>query len=227
MLKIKLKYFIIPIVDLLGILLQSIMEIKTLTVGEMAENSYLFYNPDSLECIIIDPGDEADFISQEILNLKLTPLCIILTHGHYDHCLGCLELTLNFNIPIFLNSKDIFLYQKASQSAEYWSKTPSLKQPPTLPLNSQSINNLFTIIPTPGHTPGSVCLYSAPFLFTGDTLFSDAVGRTDLSYSSPSDLQASLKTLSKLPPETIIFPGHGDSTSLQEALENQKKGGQE
>lgn len=192
------------------------MEIKTLSVGELQTNCYLIYDQSSLDCFIIDPGEDADFITSQILELKLHPQAIILTHGHYDHCLGCLELKLNFNLPIYLNPKDSFLYQNANRSADHWSSTKALKQPPTQPLPA-TLNlgdETIKVISTPGHTPGSVSLYSAPHLFTGDTLFSDGVGRTDFSYSSSSDLKKSLKTLSNYPPNTIIYPGHGDNFLL-------------
>ena len=93
------------------------MEIKAISVGQLQTNCYLVWDEYSQECFVIDPGDDADFITTEILNLKLKPQAILLTHGHYDHCLACLELKLNFDIPIYLDPKDNFLYQNASKSA--------------------------------------------------------------------------------------------------------------
>jgi glyoxylase-like metal-dependent hydrolase (beta-lactamase superfamily II) len=189
------------------------MEIKSLSVGQLQTNCYLLWDESSSECFIIDPGDDADFITTQILELKLKPMASLLTHGHYDHCLACLELKLNFNIPIYLNPKDNFLYQNANKSAEHWSSIKALKQPHTLPLPKELKLGETTIrvISTPGHTPGSVCFSFANILFTGDTLFADGVGRTDFSYSSTSDLKKSLAKIHSYPPETLIYPGHEDT----------------
>jgi hydroxyacylglutathione hydrolase len=185
------------------------MEIKVLHVGQLQTNCYLVWN-ESTNCFIIDPGDEADFITEEILSLKLKPQAILLTHGHFDHCLACLELKLNFNLPIYLDPKDNFLYQKAAQSAGHWTSTKALKLPSTLPFPSSLKlgDETLKVISTPGHTPGSVCLYSAPHLLVGDTIFADGVGRTDFAYSSYSDLQKSLAKIHSFPDETFVYPGH-------------------
>ena len=154
------------------------MEIITLTVGDLATNCYLVTDEDTGETLIIDPGDEGDFISTTLLEKKLIPQAIILTHGHYDHCLACLELKLNFNIPIYLHQADLFLYQKAHLSAPFWSnKTPhrvipGLTRNPgllTLPpidhflTDNQTItfgNSLLQVLHTTGHTPGSCSFLS-------------------------------------------------------------------
>src|SRR3989344_9190729 len=220
------------------------LTVKTLTVGDLAANCYLVSSSDGgastdddsseveTGCVIIDPGDDADFISETITNQKLKPLAIILTHGHFDHVLGCLELKLNFALSIYLNEKDRKLYTSANQSAKHWLKKNTLKVPPIDQFIKEGDeikigNEKLKVIETPGHTPGSICLYSSPphnskfiihnsVLFTGDTLFKDAVGRTDLSYSSPSDLSKSLLKLKavscQLP--TVVYPGHGESTTL-------------
>ena len=186
------------------------MEIKSISVGELQTNCYLVINENTSDCLIIDPGEDADFITSEILSLKLKPQAILLTHGHYDHVLACLELKLNFNIPIYLDPKDRFLYEKAASSASHFSHSNALKQPATLPL-PKSITlgtSVLTVMPTPGHTPGSVCFYSAPHLFVGDIIFENGVGRTDFVYSSSSDLKRSISYIKSLPEETLIYPGH-------------------
>lgn len=200
------------------------METKTLKLGPLQTNCYLVWCPQTLETIIIDPADEADFITQEILSLKLKPKYIILTHGHFDHVLGVLELKLNFKLPILLHKKDLPLYKQAQKSAQYWLKMKVDPTPPPDKFIKQDDQIKFgeetlTVIETPGHSPGSICLYSSPHLFSGDTLFKNAIGRTDLSYSNPKDMRHSLKTLFKLPPNTKVYPGHEDSTTIaQESL---------
>ncbi|MBI2326309.1 MBL fold metallo-hydrolase [Candidatus Collierbacteria bacterium] len=219
--------------------------VKTLPVGDLTANCYLVSDGD--ECLIIDPGDDADFITETIANEKLTPTAIVLTHGHFDHVLGCLELKLNFDVPILLHEKDKKIYTSANQSAAHWLKKKTLKVPPIdqfikeadkIKVGAQTL----TVIETPGHTPGSICLYhplpplklrggerSSGVIFTGDTLFANAVGRTDLSYSSPSDLAKSLKKIRSLPSEPfplskgepkgviVVYPGHGESFILSES----------
>jgi len=199
------------------------LQYQTLILGELNTNCYLVWCDQTQETIIIDPADSGDLISEKILELKLDPQIIILTHGHYDHCLACLELKLNFNLPIFIHSQDLFLYQKANQSANYHGnfKSDPLPPPDNFLEDNQIINfgkETLTIIHTPGHTPGSICLHyqksNAPSLFSGDTLFANGIGRTDLSYSSPTDLQKSLEKILKLKTNTKVYPGHGPTTTI-------------
>jgi hydroxyacylglutathione hydrolase len=199
------------------------MEIKTLVLGPLQTNCYLAWCQKTLETVIIDPADEGDFITEEILRLKLKPKYIILTHGHFDHCLGVLELKLNFNIPILLHKKDFSLYKNTQKNAHYWLKrqvdpTPppdrSIKQNDQIKFGKESLK----VLDTPGHTLGSVCLYSPPTLFSGDTLFKNGIGRTDFKYSDPKQMITSLKTLTGFPPKTIVYSGHGEETTLQKEL---------
>ncbi len=191
------------------------MDIKTLSVGQMAANCYLISDSETNQTIIIDPGDEADFISNTILENKLEPTAIYLTHGHFDHCLACLELSLIYNIPIHLHPLDNFLYQSAHKSSEHWQKIKSLKLPPTLPYPDDLIFDL-KLIHTPGHTPGSICLYNDKFIITGDTIFADGIGDTSHRYSNPIDLNKSISKILSLPENLIIYSGHGSPTTIQE-----------
>lgn len=195
------------------------MKIETLVVGNLQTNCYLV--TDNLNnCIIIDPGDEADFISTTILENKLTPQAIFLTHGHYDHCLGNFELKLNFNIPIYIHQNDLFLYNKAHLSAKHFSAINIPKMP--------TINNFIydkqklicgcitiQVIHTPGHTPGSCCFLVGNNLFTGDTLFKSGPGDATRKYSSTEDIKRSTNKLHKYITNNkqykiTIFPGHED-----------------
>ncbi len=198
-------------------------EITTLVLGELDSNCYLVWCPETLETIIIDPADDGSFISERILELKLKPLCMVFTHGHFDHVLGSLELRLNFDLPIFLHKDDQFLIKDAQRSARYW-----LKKQEIAPVPSQVSfvdegktldfgNCQLEVIETPGHTPGGISLVSKgskSIIFTGDTLFKDAVGRTDFKYSKPLDMEKSLQKLFSFPKETICYPGHGEVTTI-------------
>lgn len=201
------------------------LQVEILVLGQLDTNCYIPWCKETRECIIIDPADAAEYITQTILDLQLTPLCIVFTHGHFDHVLGSLELQLNFDIPIFMHNADISILKNAQKSAKYWlkqevdpvpSKTLSISQGGKLKIG----NSELIIFETPGHTPGSISLFAnepQPIMFTGDTLFKNGVGRTDFEYSSPKDLQNSIKKLFKeFPPETTCFPGHGETTTLAE-----------
>ena len=199
------------------------MEITCLTVGDLSTNCYLLTDEDTNESLIIDPGDEGDFISTTILEKRVKPKAIVFTHGHYDHCLAALELKLNFNIPIYIHPEDLFLYKKSHLSAKHFSHISIPKPPPADHFLTD--NDILTfghsqvkVLHTPGHTPGSICLFSPGTLFAGDTLFAEGIGRTDLSYSSLSDLKKSLQKISKLPTNTTIYPGHGNLSLLTNTL---------
>jgi len=227
------------------------IEVDTLVVGQMQTNCYLVSCQDysSLpadathqalqagkvkpyhECLIIDPGDEAEFISTQILSQKLKPVAIVLTHGHFDHVLGCLELQLNFQVPILINQKDEKLYLAANKSAAHWQGHPGDPVPKKLQYIKDGDEIKFgpeklVVLETPGHTPGSISLIAdsrqPPAVFTGDTLFADGVGDTSHSYSSFSDLQKSLKkiksTISNLKSNVTLYPGHGDKFNLSDQV---------
>lgn len=202
------------------------MEIQTFILGELQTNCYLSIDQNTNKCLIIDPADEANYISEQILRRNLKPVAILATHGHFDHILAANELQMAFNIPFYIHPKDLFLIKNLQKNASFWTKRKIVENSPSkisfFPKNFQFsiLNFKFKIITTPGHTPGSVCFYfpKEKILFTGDTLFAGGVGRTDLSYSSEKDLVSSLKKISKLPGETIIYPGHGESTTLSVAL---------
>lgn len=196
--------------------------IQSYCLGDLATNAYLVWNKKTLSATLIDPADSGDFLSEEILRHQLKLEKIVLTHGHFDHCLGLLEVKLNFpDTPVFMNSEDQFLIKNARQNAKHWLNrevdpvpVPSQDLARQIDIEMAGVN--FEIIPTPGHTPGSVSFYSADekLLFSGDTLFKQAVGRTDFSYSSPEDLNLSLKKLFVLPKETKVLSGHGEETTI-------------
>lgn len=201
------------------------MSYERLTLGGLDTNCYLIMDDETGQAVVIDPADEGEFISEKISRENLTLEKIILTHAHFDHILAILTLKLNFNAPILMHKKDLFLYKKAASSAKHWLN----RKIDPLPIPDQFINGgdqitvgstTLQVIETPGHTPGSISLYNKNkgILFTGDTLFKNAVGRTDFKYASPLELASSLEQLAKLPPETIILPGHGDESTIGDEL---------
>lgn len=191
------------------------MKFEKIRLGELQTNCYLVWAEPSNEAIIIDPADEGGYISQRILELELEPQAIILTHGHFDHVLGLLELKLNFvQTPILIHQADEFLLQTLQKRAHFWLKREVDPAPNADKFIEDGDQIEFgqeklKVLHTPGHTPGSICLYNQDLIFTGDTLFTGNIpGRTDLSYSDPKKMKASLKKVKELAKERAIYPGH-------------------
>lgn len=199
------------------------LKVERLIVGQMSANCYLLYDRKTKEAIIIDPGDDAEYIQNKIADLGLTPKAIIATHGHFDHVLASEELRLIYQIPFLVNKKDEFLLKTASKSYEYFLKQKRelsiskpngyLKDKEKIKLGSSEI----AIMLTPGHTPGSICIFCKKegLLFSGDTLFADGfVGRTDFKYSDKTKLDKSIEKIQRIGKESIFYPGHGEYFSI-------------
>lgn len=198
------------------------MEILKLPVGQLRANCYIVFDEKSSETIIIDPGDEADFIIQKILDYELSPKYIIATHTHFDHIQAVNELKLAFDIPFLMHKKDEILLKHFRKSALYFTKVdpgPAPKPDQYVDIKDQlEIENLkLKIITSPGHTPGSICLYNEEVIFTGDTIFAKgAVGRTDFPYCNSLDLAESIKKILTLNPSLTVLAGHGESSTIGE-----------
>jgi glyoxylase-like metal-dependent hydrolase (beta-lactamase superfamily II) len=198
------------------------MRIEKLIVGQLATNCYLVWEEKTRPAIIIDPGDDADFIVQKIQDFKITPLAIITTHGHFDHVLASLELKLAFNIPFVIHQADLFLLKQAQESTKYFLgiDVDPPAQPDKLVKEGDVISfgkEKLEVLETPGHSPGGISLLGKGIVFSGDTVFADGFGRTDFSYGSKKELEKSLKKLFKLPDDTVVYPGHGEETTIEEA----------
>ncbi len=196
------------------------MHITTYILGELQTNCYLI--SDDRECVIIDPADDASFLLEEISrqNKKLTAM--IATHGHFDHIMAAGEIQLSLNIPLYIHRNDDFLVKRLTSTAKHFlGYEPVIFSPHTLEYISEGEFQIskfkFQLIHTPGHTPGGLSFYfpEEGVVFTGDTLFKGAVGRTDLSYSNQKDLDTSIrKLIREIPEETIVYPGHGEITLI-------------
>lgn len=206
------------------------LQLRRLTLGQLSTNCYVIYDPQNKEAIIVDPADDADYVTRVLFDLRLTPTKIVATHGHFDHVLAVMELKLDYNIPFCMNKKDDFLVKKIGSLSKYDSSYKDQLVPTTdenLDIRCSMGNNWnITVIPTPGHTPGSMTLYykKGKFALVGDTIFAKGgLGRVDFSYSDPSKLKASVYKLMLLPDDTVIYPGHGSSFILgdeKDILEN-------
>ncbi|PIS08874.1 hypothetical protein COT75_04275 [Candidatus Beckwithbacteria bacterium CG10_big_fil_rev_8_21_14_0_10_34_10] len=203
------------------------MPVKTLVVGQMQTNCYFFYDENFEEAVIIDPGDDPDFIKNKINDLELKPQAILGTHAHFDHLLGVNELSLDFKIPFYLHKDDNKILKRMTRTASFFIKTdvgPApqvnkyLKEGQIIKVGSLSLK----VIHTPGHTQGGVCFYcqKEKILFSGDLLFAHGgYGRTDLEGGNEEMLFKSIKKILKLAVNTIIYSGHGPKTTIK----NEKK----
>lgn len=189
---------------------------EVLVLGELATNCYLVWDEKTKEGVVIDPADEGVAISEIIEAKKIKLKYILVTHGHFDHLMGALELKLIYQIPFACSSKDQFLLERQRETAKYFLgreiEVPNFTK---IDIDLDKTDNLhlgrakIKIVKTPGHSPGGVSFLVEGLLFTGDTLFANGVGRTDLSYSSTKDLQESLAKLREYT-GVAILPGHGE-----------------
>ncbi len=195
------------------------MKIQRLPLGKLQTNCYLLFKENRV--LIIDPADDAVFISDIILREKAKPTAILLTHGHFDHLLAAGELQKNFDIPAFCHKNDEFLVKRAKETAEYFLNHPLTIIPAKYSFFQDKLKIdgfYFKTIHTPGHTPGGCCFYfeKEDLLFSGDTLFKSGIGRYDFSYSDKNLLKKSLQKLNLLPEDTTVYPGHGEKTSIRD-----------
>jgi glyoxylase-like metal-dependent hydrolase (beta-lactamase superfamily II) len=197
------------------------IQVKQLPLGELETNCYILWDDSDDRAVIVDPAASGDYIVQQVLDLQLEPTAIWLTHGHFDHVLGLLEVATAFDLPIWMHAADNALLSRAASSAAHWLNiTPDPIPPATDAWEEQDQvwvgSHVFEVMHLPGHTPGSVGLYSAEneLLISGDTLFKDAIGRTDFGYSSKPAIRKSLHKLGKLPEKTLVLPGHGETTYI-------------
>jgi glyoxylase-like metal-dependent hydrolase (beta-lactamase superfamily II) len=197
------------------------MILETFPVGPLQCNCTLLGDEATGEAIVIDPGDEVTRIHRRLSELGLKLRQILITHAHIDHVGGALKLKRLTGAPIFLNENDLPLLQMMDEQARWLGvPTPEVALPDEGLIDGQSVgleNYPATVIYTPGHTQGSVCLHFTPLdvLIAGDTLFSRSIGRTDLPGGNPEQIIESIHSrLLKLPDKTKVIPGHGPFTSI-------------
>src|ERR1700726_1222057 len=207
----------------------------TFPVGMLQCNCTIIGDPLTREALVIDPGDEVTRIMDLLGRHKLTVKAIVSTHAHIDHVGGLSKLHRFTGAPVLMHQEDLPLYQAMEMQAaflgvaapEITSIDNLLKEGDTLRWGDYQAR----IIHTPGHTPGSVCLYVpqesgvitlvAPQLIAGDALFAGSIGRTDLWGGSMDQIMESLRgKLLQLPDDTIVYPGHGRLTSIGQERNN-------
>lgn len=201
------------------------MTIKTIIVGSYATNCYLLICNQTKKVIIIDPGFDFQKIINEITNLKVDPKLIILTHGHADHISAVSELKTKYNIPLCIHQDDVRMLNNAlfNFSPFILKRLITLKADRILKDNDILKVGLLRVkvIHAPGHTKGSICLKCRRILFSGDTLFNNGIGRTDLIGGSHADILNSINNKILIyDDDTIVYPGHGSKTSIGKERKN-------
>ena len=192
------------------------MLIKTLPVGQLETNCYVVTNENTLESVVIDPGDEANTILDYLESNRLRCAAIFLTHGHYDHVGAVDALREETGAPVYMNPRD-----DASRAVD--AHMTYRMQPGDRAYDEgdtvEAAGLVFHVMATPGHTPGGVTLRCEDALFTGDTLFKGSCGRTDLPGGDMEQELSSLRRICELPGDYEVYPGHMDPSTLERERE--------
>ncbi|MGE8000591.1 MBL fold metallo-hydrolase [Lysinibacillus sp. NPDC093190] len=205
------------------------MNVRSYSLGPVQTNCYIVSNKNK-ECLIFDPGEEADRIIKAIRGNNLKPLAIFLTHAHFDHIGAADAVRETFNVPLWIHEKEVsWLGDPTKNGSSKYAALPDYIVGAPAEENIVKVEQLFEIsdfcfkaIFTPGHSPGSISYIfeNDGFAIVGDTLFEQGVGRTDLLGGSTKILLTSIHDkLLTLPEDTIIYPGHGNYTTVGAEME--------
>lgn len=194
------------------------MLIKPLTVGPLEANCYIVSDDETRKAMVIDPGDEPDRIMELIKENDLKVEYIILTHAHFDHVGAVVDIKKQTDAKVAVHEDELELYNAVKDQGAFWGYEIDPLPSPDILLKEGSEIKLgelrFNVLHTPGHSPGSICLLGEGVLFTGDTLFQGAVGRTDFYGGDMKKLMESFKRLLTLHSEIRVFSGHGPATTI-------------
>lgn len=209
------------------------MRINHYVVGMVQTNCYIVFNDETKECFIIDPGASGKQLAEKIRQDNLTPVAVLLTHGHFDHAGGAADLAEEFGIKIYAHEAEADTLHDPQKNVswmvgakETYDADVFLQDEEVIAFAGFEVKVLYT----PGHTEGGCCYYIADerVLFSGDTLFAQSVGRTDFPGGSMSQIvrsiQEKLMTLNEpgnLETDIMVYPGHNDPTTIEtERMEN-------
>jgi len=202
-----------------------LLRVLKFVVGPLDTNTYLLYDEETKNALIIDPGfdiEEFREVLEWVDRLDLNVRYAVATHGHFDHVYGADLAREVLECSFVMHGADIEIARGSMEWVRIWSMDPVAVPTPDKVIEGDTriyiAEHAVELIHTPGHTPGSIVIYvpSEGILFSGDTLFCGTVGRTDLPGGDERALMRSLaKIFTTLPSETIVYPGHGPSTSLK------------
>ena len=194
------------------------MEINQLVLGDLQSNCYLLLTDKT--AIVIDPGYNSETVLDFLLKNKNKERLILLTHGHFDHIGGALNLrnSTDTHIAIGINDAEFTTNPEINLSSQFATPLKPFDADIFLYDNQKlNVGDLeIQVIETPGHTPGGLCFLIDDYLFTGDTLFYRSIGRTDFPQGSFLHLKQSIKKLYTLNPDLIVFSGHGPKTNIND-----------
>ena len=193
------------------------MNYRCFVIGDFMTNCYLIWSQN--EAAVIDPGGHPDIVIQTINDQHLKLKWILNTHGHVDHIFGNEALHKAFGAPILIHQADHMMLTSPRENYSIFMGPPVKSPDAERTLNDGDILTLgteeFTVIETPGHTPGGVSIYTPGYLFCGDTMFHESIGRTDLPGGNYHQLVTAIKKrLLTLPADTVVLPGHQGQTTI-------------
>ena len=183
------------------------LNITTLALGAYQTNCYILHR-EGTSCVVIDPGYEPARILSQTEKMGLTVEAILLTHGHFDHVGAVRDLAADTGCAVYIHEAELTMPPAFTNGPLYY--THNYNEGDVLALAGLTL----TVMHTPGHTPGGVCLLVEDHLFCGDTLFAGSCGRTDLPGGSMATLMQSLTRLRELNDSITIHPGHGGSSTM-------------
>ena len=190
------------------------MDIQILQVGPIGTNCYLLCDETEKLCAVVDPGGDAARVAAAVVDTGCAPCAILLTHGHYDHTGGVAELRAKWpDVPVYLNHRD--QYEGDAYLQQLFPPVPGAKdydEGDTVQVGGLTVD----VMATPGHSEGSVTLRCGDVLLCGDTLFAGSCGRTDFPGGSVKKIMASLKRLGSLEGDLQVYPGHMETSTLDQ-----------
>ncbi len=189
-------------------------------IGPLMANCYIVWSDSDHSGVMIDPGGWSDAIENDIQEEQIRIKKILLTHGHYDHIAGLINAVNYTEAKVYIHEQDAECLSSPGrnislmmgQSKVFPSADIYLHGGEKIEVNSELV---FSVLHTPGHTPGGVCYITNEMMFTGDTLFLGSVGRTDFPGGSYSEIIHSVKQLMTFPEDTVVYPGHGEKTTIR------------